>query len=48
MIKSTELKKASKLKGPIEDASIPLGREKKAIMGEGGRRREMGPGWERG
>ena len=48
MIKSTELKKASKLKGPIVEASIPLGWEKKAIRGVGGRRREMGPGWERG
>jgi hypothetical protein len=32
-IQSTELKKANKLKGPSEDASIPLGREKKAITG---------------
>jgi hypothetical protein len=35
-IQSTELKKVSKLKGPSEDASIPLGREKKAIIGEAG------------
>ena len=32
----TELKKVNKLKGPSEDASVPLGREKKAITsGEG-------------
>ena len=37
-IQSTELKKVNKLKGPSEDASVPLGREKKAITsGEGGR-----------
>jgi hypothetical protein len=35
---ATELKKVNKLKGPSEDASIPLGREKKAITsGEDGR-----------
>jgi hypothetical protein len=28
---STELKKVNKLKGPSEDTSIPLWREKKAI-----------------
>ena len=28
---STELKKVNKLKGPNEDASVSLGREKKAI-----------------
>jgi hypothetical protein len=28
---STELKKVNKLKCPSEDASVPLGREKKAI-----------------
>jgi hypothetical protein len=40
-IQSTELKKVKKQKGPSEDTSIPLGREKKAIIGakEG---REMG------
>jgi hypothetical protein len=37
-IQSTELKKVSKPKGPSEDASIPLGREKKAIMGGRGER----------
>ena len=37
-IQSTELKKFNKLKCPGEDASVPLGREKKAITsGEGGR-----------
>jgi hypothetical protein len=35
-IQSIELKKINKPKGPSEDASIPLGREKKAI--KGGRR----------
>jgi hypothetical protein len=38
-IQSTELKKINKLKGPSEDTSVPLGREKKAITGwrrEGG------------
>ena len=37
-IQSTELKKVNKLKCPSEDASVPLGREKKTITGgEGGR-----------
>ena len=37
-IQSTELKKVNKLQCPSEDASVPLGREKKAITsGEGGR-----------
>ena len=37
-IHSIELKKVNKLKCPSEDASVPLGREKKAITnGEGGR-----------
>jgi hypothetical protein len=37
-IHSTGLKNLNKLKCPSEDASIPLGREKKAItIGEGGR-----------
>ena len=40
---STELK-INMSKGPSEDTSIPLGREKKTIMG--GRERE-GSGWER-
>ena len=30
-IQSTELKKVNKLKGPREDTSVPLGREKKVI-----------------
>ena len=30
-IESTELKKVNKLKCPSEDASVPLGREKKTI-----------------
>jgi len=35
---STELRKVNKLKGPSEDTSVPLGREKKATtVGEGGR-----------
>jgi hypothetical protein len=34
----TELIKVNKLKCPSEDTSVPLGREKKAIIsGEGGR-----------
>jgi hypothetical protein len=37
-IQSTELKKLNKLKCPSEDASVPFGREKKAITsGEGGK-----------
>ena len=45
--KSTELKKVNKLKCPSEDASVPLGREKKAItMGGGGR--DLGEGREKG
>jgi hypothetical protein len=37
-IQSTELKKVNKLKSSSKDASVPLGREKKAITsGEGGR-----------
>ena len=35
-IQLTELKKVNKPMGPSEDASIPLGREKKAITGWGG------------
>jgi hypothetical protein len=43
-IQFSELKKVNKLKGPSKDASIPLGREKKAIMSAwgGGRGREGG------
>jgi hypothetical protein len=50
-IQSTELKKVNKLKCPSEDASIPLGRENKAIT-SGERVRDMGGkvggvgGWE--
>ena len=51
-IQSTELKKVNKLKGPSEDASVPLGRKKKAITRrKGGREgpwRERGWGQERG
>jgi hypothetical protein len=37
-IQSTELKKLNKLKCPSEDASVTVGRKKKAITsGEGGR-----------
>ena len=37
-IQSTEFKRLNKLKCPSEDASVPLGREKKAITSsEGGR-----------
>jgi hypothetical protein len=37
-IQFTEPKKVNKMKCPSEDASVPLGREKKAITsGEGGR-----------
>ena len=40
-IQFTELKKVNKLKGPSEEASVPLGREKKTITrGEGGRTQE--------
>ena len=39
-IQSTELKKDSKPMGPSEDASIPLGREKKEITGVEGKGRE--------
>ena len=40
-IQSIELKKFNKLKGPNEDASVPLGREKKAIT-----RGREGGAWE--
>ena len=38
-IQSSELKKVNKLKGPSEGTSVPLGKDKKAILGvaEGGR-----------
>jgi hypothetical protein len=37
-IQPTELKKLNKLKGTSEDASVPLGREEKAITSrEGGK-----------
>jgi hypothetical protein len=45
IIQFIELKKVNKLKGTSEDASIPLRREKKAMMG--GRGREQSE-WERG
>ena len=41
-IQSTELKKVNKQKGPSEEASVPLGREKKAITREEGGRGEVG------
>jgi hypothetical protein len=48
----TELQKVNKLKGPSENASVPLGRKKKAITRrKGGREgpwRERGWGQERG
>jgi hypothetical protein len=44
-MQSTELNKVNKPKGPNDDASIPLGREKKAITGGRGRK---GSGWETG
>jgi hypothetical protein len=40
-IQSTELKKANKPKGPSEEASIPLGGEKKAITGVGEEGRDL-------
>jgi hypothetical protein len=39
-IQSTELKKINNLKCPSEDASVPLGKEKKAIT-RGERRRDL-------
>ena len=39
-IQSTELIKVNKLKCPSEDTSVPLGREKKAIIS--GRRKGLG------
>ena len=44
-VQSTELKKLNKLKCPSEDASVPLGRGKKAITsGKGQTLEEM---WKR-
>jgi hypothetical protein len=43
-ILSTELKKVNKLKDPSEDASVPLGREKKAITSQKERRDLRGKG----
>lgn len=40
MIQFTELRKVNKEKGPSEEASISLGKQKKTITG--GRRREEG------
>jgi hypothetical protein len=40
--KTKGLKKVNKLKDPSEDGSIPLGREKKAIIGRAEGGREMG------
>jgi hypothetical protein len=46
---STELKKVNKLKSSSEDASVPLGREKKTIVsGEGGRDLGGKVDWEAG
>jgi hypothetical protein len=47
-IQSTELKKINKQKGPSEDKSIPLGKEKKGIMGGRGGEEGMRVGEERG
>jgi hypothetical protein len=43
IIQSTEFK-VNKLKGPSENASIPLGRRKKAIIGGRGRKGGRGEG----
>jgi hypothetical protein len=40
-IQSTDLKKINKVKGPSEDASVSLGREKKATT-SGEERRDLG------
>jgi hypothetical protein len=48
-IQSTEFKRLNKLKCPSEDTSVPLGRKKAIISGEGGREgigREWGWGQE--
>ena len=50
-IQSTEFKRLNKLKRPSENTSVPLGREKKAIMsGERGRnlRGKVDKEWGRG
>lgn len=44
-IQSTELKKVNNPKGPSEDASIPIQREKKGIIEGKGKKV---PGWEEG
>ena len=44
-IQSTEFKRLNKLKCPSEDASVPLGREKKAIISGKGGREGMRTGW---
>ena len=41
-IQSTESKRLNKLKCPSEDASVPLGREKKAITSREGGGRDLG------
>jgi hypothetical protein len=41
-IQSTELKKVNKQKGPSEEASVPLGREKKAITRDEGGKGDVG------
>ena len=41
----TEHKKVKNQKGPTEEASIPLGRKKKIIMGD---KRRKGSRWKRG
>jgi hypothetical protein len=44
-IQPADLKEFNKQKGPSEDISVPLRREKKIITGG---RDQKGPGWERG
>jgi hypothetical protein len=44
-MQTAALKKVNKPKGQSEDASIPLGRQRKVIIGGKGRE---GPGWEVG
>ena len=45
MLHSTDPKKLNKKEGPSEDASIPLRRGNKIVMGDRGRK---GTVWERG
>jgi len=45
MIKLTDHMMLNMKKGPSEDASVPLSRRNKIIMGDRGRER---PGWEMG